>query len=197
MTDSEVDEEDLARIPRLASGCDPTSLNISPAEGFLLSRIDGQTSWKLLREIGGISSQEVDICIEDWLAQGVIDIDGRPPRVKRSPQAASAAKRNGAPLTPGRIDVALICDQLDLDRETQRSILMFEQQMGADNFTLLGVGRDSSDKDIKRAYFGLSKQFHPDLYFRQDIGHYEERLGRIFKRISEAHELLSDPASRK
>ena len=43
MFDSDVSEEDLVRIPRLTSGCDPSVLKLSPAEGFLLSRIDGQT----------------------------------------------------------------------------------------------------------------------------------------------------------
>ena len=53
MIENEVSEDDLARIPRLAAGCDPTKMKLSPGEGFLLSRIDGQTTWKLLREIGG------------------------------------------------------------------------------------------------------------------------------------------------
>ncbi|MBW2388110.1 MAG: hypothetical protein JRG89_06700, partial [Deltaproteobacteria bacterium] len=83
MLDAEVSEEDLARVPRLAPDCDPTALALSPTEGFLLSRIDGQTSWKLLREIGGLSADEVDLCVEEWLQQGFIDIDGRAPRVQR------------------------------------------------------------------------------------------------------------------
>ena len=77
MLDSEVTEEDLLRVPRLVLDCDPVSLELSPTEGFLLSRIDGQTSWKLLREIGAQTPSEVDQCIEEWLMLGVIDIDGR------------------------------------------------------------------------------------------------------------------------
>ena len=46
---------------------------------------------------------------------------------------------------------------------------------------------------MKKAYFKLSKEFHPDRYFRKEIGPYGERLDRIFKKVLEAHEILSDP----
>jgi hypothetical protein len=67
--------EQEKRIPRLASSWDPSSLQLSPEEGFLLSRIDGQTSLTLLRQIGGIAPEEVDRCIERWLSEGVVVID--------------------------------------------------------------------------------------------------------------------------
>ncbi|MCP4037555.1 MAG: DnaJ domain-containing protein [bacterium] len=190
-------EEDLARVPRLASGCDPTALELSPAEGFLLSRIDGQTSWKLLREIGGITPGEVDLCVEDWLMRGYIDIDGRPPRVKRRESAIPQPPKPKQNVAPGAIDESLIDDTLDLDEELQREILEVERKLECDYFSLLGVGRDADPKEIKRVYFSLSKRFHPDRYFRKNVGEYGDRLHRVFKAISEAYDLLSDPASRK
>ena len=42
-------------VPRLAPGWDPNSCTLTPAEGFLLSRIDGHTPWNALRQIGGIA----------------------------------------------------------------------------------------------------------------------------------------------
>ncbi len=196
MLESEVLEEDLARVPRLASDCDPTALALSPAEGFLLSRIDGQTSWKLLREIGGLSPGEVDLCIEDWLLQGFIDIDGRPPRVKRRRGAIPDPPGKRQKTTSGPIDESLIDRGLDLDPGIQREILEFEQRLEVDEFALLGVKRSADSREIKRVYFALSKRFHPDRYFRKNVGHYAARLETIFKRVSEAYELLSDSVSR-
>ncbi len=197
MLESEVSEEDLARIPRLASGCDPTTLELSPAEGFLLSRIDGQTSWKLLREIGGLTPGEVDLCIEEWLYQKFIDIDGRPPRVKRRKGVIPDSPSKSRPKEIGPIDESLIDPALDLDEVTQRDVLEFEQKLEVDDFTLLGVEVTAESREIKRVYFALSKRFHPDRYFRKNVGHYGERLHKIFKRICEAYELLSDPVSRR
>ncbi len=70
----EVSEEDLGRTPCIAAGCDPTALRLSALEGYLLSRIDGHTSWRLLREIGGLTADEVDMCVEMWLGDGVIEM---------------------------------------------------------------------------------------------------------------------------
>jgi DNA-binding transcriptional ArsR family regulator len=63
------------RIPRLGPGVDPTRLDLTPAEGYLLSRIDGTTSWTHLRAIGGIGPDEVDRCLERWLAAGVVVVE--------------------------------------------------------------------------------------------------------------------------
>ncbi|MEE8581779.1 MAG: hypothetical protein V3T33_09340, partial [Myxococcota bacterium] len=42
----------------------------------------------------------------------------------------------------------------------------------------------------------LSKEYHPDRYFRRNIGGFAELLDRVFKKILEAYELLSDPTTR-
>jgi tetratricopeptide (TPR) repeat protein len=39
-------------------------------------------------------------------------------------------------------------------------------------------------------------EFHPDRHFRRKVGSFAQRLDRIFKKIVEAYELLSDPATR-
>jgi len=59
-----------------------------------------------------------------------------------------------------------------------------------DYYKILGVDRDTSEKDIKRAYRRLARQFHPDV--NPDDKRAEER----FKEINEAYEVLSDPEKR-
>jgi len=175
------------RIPRLAPGCDPTSLSLSPAEGYLLSRIDGMTSWKMLRQIGGLPPEQVDRTIDGWLAQGVILFE----------EEAPPAKGRGSEAVPGAGSLeAEIDPTLDLPVEIQRRILEFETGLERPYHELLGVVADADLKAIKKAYFALSKQFHPDRYFRRNLGPFEEKLDRCFKKILEAYELLSDPATR-
>jgi len=60
----------------------------------------------------------------------------------------------------------------------------------ADYYELLGVGRDASLDDIKKAYRKLALQYHPD---RNKEAHAEEK----FKEISEAYAVLSDEEKRK
>ena len=58
-----------------------------------------------------------------------------------------------------------------------------------DLYEVLGVSKDASDTDIKRAYRKLSKQYHPDI--NKEAGAEEK-----FKEIAEAYEILSDSQKR-
>jgi curved DNA-binding protein len=59
-----------------------------------------------------------------------------------------------------------------------------------DYYEVLGVPRDATQGDIRRAYRKLARRYHPDLNKDSDA---EER----FKEVSEAHEVLSDPEKRE
>ncbi len=60
-----------------------------------------------------------------------------------------------------------------------------------DYYKILGVGKNASDEEIKKAYRKLARQYHPDT--NQGDKKAEER----FKEISQAHDVLSDPDKRK
>jgi curved DNA-binding protein len=59
-----------------------------------------------------------------------------------------------------------------------------------DYYDLLGVARDASEEDIRRAYRKLARQYHPDV-------NKEEGAEERFKEISEAYEVLRDPEKRE
>jgi curved DNA-binding protein len=60
-----------------------------------------------------------------------------------------------------------------------------------DYYSVLGIPKNASQDDIKKAYRKLARQHHPDLNPNDKEAH------KKFQQINEAHEVLSDPEKRK
>jgi molecular chaperone DnaJ len=60
-----------------------------------------------------------------------------------------------------------------------------------DYYKVLGVGKNASEAEIKKAYRKLARQYHPDT----NPGN--KRAEERFKEISQAHDVLSDAEKRK
>lgn len=62
---------------------------------------------------------------------------------------------------------------------------------GKDYYKILGIEKNASEDDIKKAFRTLAKKFHPDLH--KGSKHHEEK----FKEINEAYAVLSDAEKRR
>jgi DnaJ-domain-containing protein 1 len=62
-------------------------------------------------------------------------------------------------------------------------------------YEMLGVTPDAPPERVRTAYFGLAKQWHPDRV-PADLDDVKPAVARVFARISEAYQTLSDPARR-
>ena len=60
-----------------------------------------------------------------------------------------------------------------------------------DYYKILGLGKNASAEDIKKAYRKLARKLHPDLNPNDKDAH------KKFQQINEANEVLSDPEKRK
>ena len=64
--------------------------------------------------------------------------------------------------------------------------------MGKDYYQILGVNKNSSNSDIKKAYRKLAMKWHPDKNQNN-----KEKAEEMFKDISDAYQVLSDEKKRK
>jgi molecular chaperone DnaJ len=61
-----------------------------------------------------------------------------------------------------------------------------------DYYEMLGVSKTATDEELKKAYRGLAKKYHPDSHDGDNKKEAEEK----FKQISEAYSVLSDKQKR-
>ena len=61
-----------------------------------------------------------------------------------------------------------------------------------DFLPLLNVQQNSSADDIKKSYYAISRQWHPDRFFRKETGDYAPMLEQIFIGINQAFKTLSN-----
>ena len=64
-------------------------------------------------------------------------------------------------------------------------------QQRKDHYETLGVGRDASQDDVRKAYRKLARKYHPDL----NPG--DKAAEDKFKSVSEANDILGDEKKRK
>ncbi len=68
---------------------------------------------------------------------------------------------------------------------------------GAHAFELMGVPLTAGRGEVRQAWHGLSRRFHPDALAHQELGHLRERSAAVFASLNEAYQILSDTRQRE
>jgi len=66
-----------------------------------------------------------------------------------------------------------------------------------DYYVILGVAPTCSSAELKKAYYDLSRRFHPDRFYRRDIDEFRDTLEEVFTGINISFEVLSDDVRRR
>jgi DNA-binding response OmpR family regulator/curved DNA-binding protein CbpA len=65
-----------------------------------------------------------------------------------------------------------------------------------DYFEVLGVKQAATREDIKRAYFALAKEYHPDKQVQSKSAEVRALAQELYDLVSTAHDTLTDPAEK-
>jgi len=99
---------------------------------------------------------------------------------------------------PTADEMALLAEDNALDETERRRILAICRLLdGRDPHALLGVASGADAKTLKRAYFKLSKEIHPDRYYGKKLGGFSTKLASAFEAVSRAYARLTDTSSKK
>ncbi|MFM7202146.1 MAG: DnaJ domain-containing protein [Myxococcota bacterium] len=63
-------------------------------------------------------------------------------------------------------------------------------------YEILNLPNTADKSQIKRNYYAVSKEYHPDRYFRRQLGSYKDKLEGIFDLITRAYNTLNDDSLR-
>jgi curved DNA-binding protein CbpA len=197
------------RVPRPKSGCDIKSLPLSPAEAFLLSRIDATMNERDLAMMTGLSPADVVAALDRLAQLGAIDLGAHaspapaspratvstppPPPIRVESPASARVVIETAPNAPPRLhDPAELDEVVELDAEKKRRILdLFYRLEDLTYYQVLGVEEQADKKRIKSAYYAMAPEFHPDRFFRKNLGSYKAKIEAVFNRVTIAHDVLT------
>lgn len=195
------------RIPILNRGVDVYSLPLSTKEGFVLSRIDDVSSVEDISIMVGLKQNELLAMLDRLADLGAVTLSWRTPPAKPAAASEPAPQKGEAHPSVQRVlaeppvslyTLAELDAPGDLSDEQKRRVLnVFYWLDGKDYYQLLGVTQSADKKEIRAAYFELSRLFHPDSMFGRDLGSFKAKMETVFKRLTEAYEVLGRSQRRK
>ena len=148
------------------------SLNLSPSEALVLSRVTSAMSIKDLLAIGGMREEETLRAIYALTTVGVL---------RRATTSTPKVK-----VPPKRV-------RPSVDETPEEFLTRIDQ--ASDHYQTLNIDRTATPDEVKNSYHALARTYHPDR-FHQSSASVRTRIDSAFARIAHAYEVLHDASAR-
>jgi tetratricopeptide (TPR) repeat protein len=167
----------IATVPNV----DPARLQLTAEEGTVLSLVGRVERIEQVLARSSLGEARTIAVLLALRAKGAIVPARVVPRTQPAPS----------------VDAALL-EEVDLEPERKKEIIELERALDTlDHFAVLGLKPGASPADVKTAYYNASRRFHPDRYFGKNLGSFRARMERIFRRLTDAHNVLTQPDKRE
>jgi len=196
-------------------------VTLSPADGYVLSRVDGSMSAREIIQMNPSPAEETMKSLYGLVCTGILEYLPVPPKAppkpetrKPAPAPKMAAHRTPEATTPGIApsappvaaahlpaasapSVRTAQDAIkDQDPRRQEILEAFDGLKAKNHFEVLGIPKASNESQVKEAYFRLAKRFHPDAHHDPALADLADKLEAVFIRLGQAYEVLRNPRSR-
>jgi curved DNA-binding protein CbpA len=189
----------------------PEDINLLPAEAFVLSRLDSPLSVRDLVIVSGLPEEET-LRAAYTLALGGFLRRERWPQTLTDEEKSRAHALESAQARPAQEPELKVEPKVETKvttlppeapapeekraEEVRPEDLFDRLKLATNYYQILGVVRTASAADIKRAYHGLAKRYHPDRFRREADAAMLARIESGFAQIAQAYETLKDSSSR-
>jgi serine/threonine protein kinase/tetratricopeptide (TPR) repeat protein len=213
---------DLDQVPVVARDAFNRFRNIAltPADGFLLSRIDGKAVVRDLFKLIPLAAEDVERSLFGLLSTGVVEyrsaVAAAAPAPRIVPRPAPAPSRQapagpvaapaafppshptGASEARRHLEEEARREAEDKQAEGIRKMILdaFEGLETRNHFEFMGLERSTTDAQVKEAYFRMAKPFHPDTRLGPRVADLREKREAVFIRLGHAYETLRTTAGR-
>jgi tetratricopeptide (TPR) repeat protein len=157
---------------------------------MVLARLDGTLDVTDIAALTGLSEEAVEQTLQPLVDAGVLAV-GDTASPTPAPAASTARRPSGEFSMPPPDALPKISEE-----ETHRIQEFYSKLNKMDHYRLLGCAATADTKDIKRAYFALAKLYHPDRFFRKDVGPLRPKIDAIFSAMTNALDALTDAERR-
>jgi len=164
--------------------------NLTPTEGFLLSRIDGTRSISNLFKVSALPDEQAVATLYSLIVSGVVETGDprqraeldQPPR----PRAVHASEA---------VDESSLTDQQLQERQT--IVRLADEVTQVDHYRALSLRPGTASDEITKAWQKAQRKYDPS---RSEEGHLRDlgaQMQAILGRAREAHEVLSSVRDRR
>jgi tetratricopeptide (TPR) repeat protein len=193
---------------------DPVAAGLGPEDYFVWTRFDGQTTLKDLILMTGLATPRALDIVRKLRALGAILLPNEtippkpfappppPPKVevpleeKKTTRVAASDLRGDITLSAD--EEAALRENVELTVEERMRIFAMHRRVQAEDvLAVFGVADAADKKALKRAYFALSKEFHPDRFYGKRTGSFGARLNEIFEAMSLGYAILTDERAKR
>lgn len=197
------DNETLAPAPDALEKLEASALRLSPAEGFVMSRVYEPTNLRYVLAVSGLPEDETRRAVYALALGGLVERE-RWPRalpafvphqtttrtVAPTPAAAETPQPTESETEP---EVQEAAAQAHAEEDLHELIKeLLELGQGETHYAVLGVTRSSTPADIKRVYYSLARRLHPDRLRRVADADTQQRIDAAFAKIAHAYDVLKD-----
>lgn len=155
-------------------------VNLTEEEKDLLVSVNGEKRLDEMLPEGGERELMVSRLFYSLIASKIIEVSAT------STEGLGRQETGQEEEEPGRED--------DIRERLIRDFIKLDS---ADYYQIFGLDRDFRADMLKRAFFALSRRYHPDRFSRFPSPAIREKSKAIFKRISQAYVVLSDERRRR